>query len=478
MKRGLNLTLIVAIAGSALLLSACSKKEKSSKTGWNYNDKANGGFQVFSNAEQATGPGLVLIEGGTFVMGSTEQDLSYDFDNIERRVTVASFYMDETEVSNVDWLEYMYWVGRVYGGDFPEVVKKALPDTLVWRNPLSYNEPYVQNYLRYPAYQNYPVVGISHTQASEYAAWRTDRVNENILIEKGILKLNPNQVGQDNFNTDAYYVGQYEGLVKKNLKNLDPNAAEKTRNVRKTDGILLPEYRLPTEAEWEYAALALRGNTEQENVNNKKLYPWNGLSVRDPNKKTQGLILANFKRGRGDNMGVAGYLNDNADITAPVDSYLPNDFGLYNMAGNVSEWVLDVYRPLSYEDVSDFNPYRGNVYEKLLLDADGNVAEKDSLGRLKRVSDTINYANPDKRGAMDEAINYEYGVTTLINDKARVYKGGSWNDRAYFLTPGARRFLDENKSSAEIGFRCAMIRMGSPDGIKAGKGKKNAKVRN
>ena len=192
---------------------------------------------------------------------------------------------------------------RVYGADYPEVYKKALPDTLVWRNPTSYNEPFVDNYLRHPSYQNYPVVGVSWVQANEYCAWRTDRVNEQILIDKGILKVNPNQVNEDNFNTEAYLAGQYEGLVKKNLKNLDPNG-EPTRRVRVQDGILLPNYRLPTEAEWEYAAKSLKGNSKYENVNEKKLYSWSGLGMRDNIGRGHGIMMANYKRGRGDNMGV------------------------------------------------------------------------------------------------------------------------------------------------------------------------------
>jgi sulfatase modifying factor 1 len=79
-------------------------------------------------------------------------------------------------------------------------------------------------------------------------------------------------------------------------------------------------------------------------------------------KKTRGLILANFKRGAGDNAGVGGGLNDKAIITAPVRSYQPNDFGLYNMAGNVNEWVADTYRQTSFEEVDDLNPFRGNEF--------------------------------------------------------------------------------------------------------------------
>src|SRR5204863_3610647 len=97
----------------------------------------------------------------------------------------------------------------------------------------------------------------------------------------------------------------------------------------------------------------------------------------------QGEFLGNFKRGAGDQMGVAGGLNDNADIPAPVFSYKPNAYGLYNMAGNVSEWVLDTYRPFAGHDVNDFRPFRGNVYENYKrLSEDNSLEEKDSLGHI------------------------------------------------------------------------------------------------
>jgi len=487
--------LALTLLAVPMLMTSC-KKESSSATGWNYNDPKNGGFQKIPYLEQETGPGLVLIEGGRFTMGKVEQEVHYDWNNIPRTVTVSSFYMDETEVTNFMYLEYLYWLERVYSADYPEVYHKAVPDTLVWRSKLAYNEPYVEFYLRHPAYRDYPVVGVNWLQANDFCAWRTDRVNEIILIREGLFEHYPNQINEDNFNTEAYLLGQYEsGKRVDGIPDLNPN--KEYRNVIMEDGILLPKYRLPTEAEWEYAAYGLIGNTIEELIPDRKLYPWNGHAIRNSNEKYIGQILANFKRGRGDNMGVAGKLNDNADVTAPAYSYWPNDYGLYNMAGNVSEWVMDVYRPLSLEDNDDFRPFRGNVYQTKVLDEDGAIMEKDSLGHIiyrdvdpkldnlqarrnYKQADNINYLDghwesniyygelmDDPAMENENALKsmYQFGATSLVNDKARVYKGASWKDRAYWAVPGTRRYLTEDQSTSYIGFRCAMTRVGSPIGL-------------
>lgn len=438
------------------------------------------------------GPGLVFIEGGTFIIGRVEEDVMADWNNVPRRVTVTSFYMDETEVSNTDWKEYMYWLSRVYP-DYPQVIKNALPDTLVWRSPLGYNEPYVTDYLRHPAYNDYPVVGVSWLQASDYCLWRSDRVNEMLLVKKGILNLELGQKGEDNFNTDAYLAGQYTGSVNKNLPSLAPGMEETGRPVRFEDGILLPKYRLPTEAEWEFAASALLGNTYDERLVERRIYPWNGHNVRNAEAKDRGKMMANFARGRGDYMGMAGNLNDGYAYTAPVKAYWPNDYGLYCMAGNVNEWVLDVYRPLNYEDFDELRPFRGNIFTTP-YDENGQMFRKDSLGRIPRrwvteqeaadrrnynkayyvnykdgdVASTLDYRDGETIKETDSNRMYEQGkkeqkykgMTTLINDHVRVYKGGSWRDRAYWLSPGARRYLDEATATNDIGFRCAMEAVG------------------
>ena len=650
------------------VISSCSR-EVSNTTGWDYNNPGMGGFQKVPYIDQETGPGLILVQGGTFTMGRVTDDVMYDWNNRPRRVTVSSFYMDQTEVTNFHWLEYLYWIDRAYQS-YPSIYNNALPDTLVWRSKLGFNEKYVKYYLRHPAYRDYPVVGVNWLQANDYCKWRTDRVNEYILIREGVLNYNIDQGGTETFNTESYLNGQYKEEVRQNLTDLNPsNTSGKNgrdlgkRRVRMEDGILLPRYRLPTEAEWEFAYYGLIGNMSNEGaevISDRRIYPWDGHFVRQENEEFQGEIRANFVRGRGDYMGVAGNLNDGADVTAPVDSYWPNDYGLYNMAGNVAEWVLDVYRPLSSEDVDEFRPFRGNVFQTKVLNNAGDVAyknfqvtydvhgmkeylnayeriryqrisaekhdpndtvirkgimksneseypvergyepdeyyvshgnvkdsmelsilgeinavldqaikyknnkydseasmyiqeqlfngifankfrigplgeeygfeiisqlrngfkdfivetpgklkyrdvtEEENIGRLNYrradyidyvdgdIESSIHYDNTKRKNAINQAqrdpdlIMYqdkyeEYDLkggdikpggndrtawpTTLVSNKSRVYKGGSWKDRAYWLVGANRRFLDEDKATDFIGFRCAMDRVGSPVGM-------------
>jgi formylglycine-generating enzyme len=509
----MNVKNIIIILSCSVLMVSCKGKSlfgkkkynKSDMTGWNYNDKNMGGYNIAKSKDQATGPGLVFIQGGTFTMGQTDEDVMGDFNNIPRRVTVPSFYIDKTEVANVHYREYIHWLTRVFDPQadpaYQKILDNALPDTLVWRSELSYNEPLVEYYFRHPSFNDYPVVGISWKQASDFCLWRGDRVNEGIMIEKGYASKQGIQAqqGEDNFTTRSYLLGLYNTQPGKsaNSKNnplKTPQGTPRT-NVTFEDGILFPEYRLPTEAEWEYAAYGLIGQNPrpskkagkrgEELTMNKQIYPWshNPNGLRDTRHGSwQGSFLANFKRGNGDYAGVAGGLNDNAIYTAEVKSFFPNSFGLYNMAGNVSEWVKDVYRPLTLLDADDANAFRGNKFQKLYVaDPTSNDPtvryERDSTGRTKMADVTDaesrsrrNYQRGNVIDYLDgdslSLANYGYGMTTLISDKSRVYKGGGWSDYAYWLSPGTRRHLEEDMSSATIGFRCAMDRMGSTEGNK------------
>ena len=345
------------------------------------------GFVVADFGGQPPGPNQVLVQGGRTVLGTFEEDVFYTHDNVERTVTVQSFFLDQTEIANIHWLEYLHYIQR----DSSETYfQSALPDTTVWEKELAFNTPYVSNYLRYPGFRYYPVVGVSWNQAVDYCRWRTEAVNKQRAME---------YYGEDYIDGDIPPI---------------------------ESGIYLPEFRLPTEAEWEYAAYGQVGDQWlDENQTQRRLYPWDGRTIRSSKRGSVGKFQANFKRGRGDYAGIAGALNDAGFVTMNIYEYAPNDFGLYNMAGNVNEWVFDIYRPLNFQDMEDLNPIRKSDF----LDSEEDYD-----------SDNFN---------------------SMVSNKSRVYKGGSWADGAMWLSPGTRRFLDQDSSSATIGFRCATTALGT-----------------
>ena len=529
--------------------SSCSKKSSSKNTsratGWNMDSKKAG-----ANKKQQAGPGLVFVEGGTFTMGKVEDDVMHDWNNSPTQQHIQSFYMDETEVTNSMYLDYLDWLKSVYPPteeNYKNIYEGASPDTLVWRNRLGYNETMTNNYLRHPSYAEYPVVGVNWIQAVEFSNWRTQRVNEALLEKNGYLKKNAKTLdvtADANFDTETYlssptstYGGNEEIVLKgkkggkKAPKPGKDGKVVEAKNVyaQRSSGVLLPEYRLPTEAEWEYAAAADVGQREYNIYKGQKKYPWSGGYTRSGKRQTKGDQLANFKQGNGDYGGIAGWSDDGADITNEVKKYPANDFGLYDMAGNVAEWVQDVYRPIIDNEANDFNYFRGNQYTKNKIGADGKIEivtaanmKFDTLsngrivarrfpGQIAQVpvderetylrqnfdkSNNVNYRDGDKQSTRyynfgsseddtekqkDEKTMYnspKHNVTTdslgkmvrkydksskrttLINDEVRVYKGGSWRDRAYWLDPAQRRYFPQDMATDYIGFRCAMSRVG------------------
>ncbi len=555
-----NKTMTVQLMLSLALVfgfSSCSKRSsssnKSAATGWNLNDKK-GGFKLNTKYKMPPpAPGLVLVEGGTFTMGKVQDDVMHDWNNSASQQHVQSFYMDETEVTNGMYAEYLYWVKTVFpptDDKYKNIYEGALPDTLVWRNRLGYNETMTNNYLRHPAYANYPVVGVNWIQATEFAKWRTNRVAEASLEKGGYIKKNAKvtDIGPEkSFDSETYLTapsktyggdekivlrgkgGKAKAKTTKGTKNNPGSTQEPTNVYAQTQSGLLPqEYRLPTEAEWEYAAAADVGTRQYNNYRGQKKYPWKGAYTRTGKRQIKGDQLANFKQGKGDYGGIAGWSDDGADITQKVKFYPPNDFGLYDMAGNVAEWVADVYRPMVDDEANDFNYYRGNVYTKNKIGEDGKVElvtsenikydtvsngrimARNIPGQIAKVpvdeketylrqnfsqSDNRNYRDGDKQSTRyfkfgsdedgkkvsDSKRMYDSPVhnvtkdsldkmirkydksnkrTTLVNDDSRVYKGGSWRDRAYWLDPGQRRYFPQDMATDYIGFRCAMSRVG------------------
>lgn len=289
--------------------------------------------------------GMVPIPAGTFHMGQADEDIAHSQINFNKQVTIGSFYMDDTEITNNEYRQFVDQMLMdsltVLGRDY--IMTELYPDTTVWVKDFAYHmgDPMMVYYYSHPAFDNYPVVGVSWDAAKYFSRWRTSFLNDY-----------------------RYSKGEFP----------------------------MPDFRLPSEAEWEYAS---RGGRDMAK------YPWGNPYIRN----AKGCMLANFKPGRGN------YYDDGFQYTAPVNSFFSNDFGLYDMAGNVSEWCEDAYHPASYTLVWDLNP---------------------------------TYFDED--------------------EPRKIIRGGSWKDVAYFLETGTRDFEYKDSTRAFIGFRCAMTYLGRSAG--------------
>ena len=530
----------------SLLVSCNSARDnKSSLTGWNFNDPKYGSYIKGTSFQgQKVPDGMVAVEGGSFTMGQVQDDVMFDWNTTPQQMHVRSFYLDEAEVTNSEYLLFLQVTKDVFPPEeekYKNIYTSLLPDTLVWRNSLGNTELLSESYLRHPAYSDYPVVGVSWIQAVQYCKWRTSAVNLKKLIDKGVLSnVLENDTIRNFFDTDLYLENPYKlfdgdsTVYKRGLpdykarKKGAPRPAKGSftgRQVTSQDGILSQKFRLPTEVEWEYAAKATSGNREYNNIRGRKKYAWAGKFTRDKSKRYKGDQLANFKQRKGSYSGLAGWSEDGSDIPIKVKSYPPNAFGLYDMSGNVAEWVADVYRPIIDTEANDFNYFRGNIFTKKLIDANGDVVVIGETGQSSIKYDTLpngkiipiefpgeikyvpvtkddtfmrrnyNTANNLDKNDGDKFSNRLYDLedeqrtnksrmynsptirkdeetgkvnqydinkrTTLISNKTRVHKGGSWQDREYWLDPAQRRYLPEYMSTNYIGFRCATDVLGT-----------------
>lgn len=301
--------------------------------------------------------GMVPIPAGTFHMGQADEDPASTQINFNKQITIGLLFMDETEITNDEYLQFTSFFLGAEGGaqltNFPavsqqEFMAKYYPDTTVWMKDFSHHmgDPLVDSYWQHPGYQDYPVVGVSWEAANFFGQWRTAFLNEWRQVNGGQPPM--------------------------------------------------PAFRLPSEAEWEYAA---RGGRDM----NK--YPWGNPYIRN----AKGCMLANFKPGRGN------YYDDGYAYTSPVGIYFPNDYGLVDMSGNAAEWCLDDFNPASVLTVWDLNP---------------QFIDKNAY---------------DKEGKSKEKYNAR-----------KVVRGGSWKDVAYYLETGTRTYEYKDSTRAYIGFRCAM----------------------
>ncbi len=401
--------------------------------------------------------GMMFIHQGSFNMGPNDQDVAWSLTSQTKTVSIRSFWMDETEITNTEYRQFVYWVRdsiarKLLGDQFEEFAisedeygNEIDPPFLNWDEPIEWdNEEYAEvlDEMYYPENERFFRRKEIDTRKLIYsyewvdlqqAAKKTNRYNFETKQYEGVtfnqkgeeIKINDRSafIMKDNVNvypdtlcwiadftysfnepwTEKYFwhpgFDEYP-VVGVDFKQATAFSIWRSRymnNYLRSKGQPeVMEYRLPTEAEWEYAA---RGGIENA------MYPWGGMYTRND----KGCFLANFKPLRG------RYGDDGAQSTLAVASYAPNDFGLYDMSGNVAEWTSSAFDESAYSFTHDFNPtYKYN-------------------------------ALPDDPHVM----------------KRKVIRGGSWKDIGYYLQCGTRTYEYQDSAKSYIGFRCVRDYIGN-----------------
>lgn len=536
MNKGRIFSLVIAAASLTAFVSCASSggkkkgggtKNFTSRTGWKPNDSKGWFFSGKPKQNIKGWPGMVYIEGGTFTMGLTKDDVMRDWNNSPVRMQVNSYFIGETEVTNYEYREYLTWLKVVFPPEeelYKEIYQGALPDESLFNNTLSRDDFSTENYMFSPEFSYYPVVGVTWLQAVNYCDWLTDRANEKALMDKGILAKDyysneEYNYGDKTFNTEQYKkndsnvseaIDSTKLLKAYQIKSTNTRIQNANRSTRSDE---VQAFRLPTEAEWEYTALGLAGNREFNQYKGKEVAQNNFRVVKG---KDKGQYLDNFKQGRGDYSGIGGFANDGSAITNDVKKFPSNDFGVYGMLGNVSEWTADIYRPIIDDEANDFNYFRGNTFTQNIGEGKGEKynesnMEYDTLnnGRLVykglpgsyKKETTQNYKNyrdgdaksslilnnkeesstddmynsPVRKFVVDEKgkviLEKDDAVrTSEVSDEVRVVKGGSWKDPIYWLDAGQRRYLHQAEATSWIGFRVAQDYKGAKESKRTRRG--------